>query len=107
MVFMGIATASTNSWSLRKWQMEDGLPNNTVTGMAQTPDGYLWIATPTRLARFDGNTFETVPREVFAPGATERTSTLVRGHDGAMWLAVDHGPVVRIQDGTIQAFTNR
>ena len=104
--FTGIAVASTNSWSLRKWQMEDGLPNNTVTGIAQTPDGYLWIATPTRLARFDGATFETIPRERFAPSVTERISTLRCGRDGCLWLAVNHGPVIRIQPGAVQIFTN-
>ena len=50
--------ASTNStWSLRKWQMEEGLPNNMVTALAQTPDGYLWIGTYNGLVRFDGVRF--------------------------------------------------
>ena len=34
-------TASTNAaWSVRIWQTDDGLPNGTVTGLAQTSDGY-------------------------------------------------------------------
>jgi len=99
--------ASTNSsWALRKWQMEDGLPNNIVTSLAQTPDRYLWIATATHLVRFDGNSFEIIPRETFAPGTKERTSTLLTSRNGGLWLAMDHGPVVHLKSSAIESFTN-
>src|ERR1051326_1367638 len=44
----------SSEYVLRTWQTDDGLPQNTVTGIAQTPDGYLWLATQGGLARFDG-----------------------------------------------------
>ena len=31
-------------WSFRAWQTDEGLPDNSVTGVAQTSDGYLVIA---------------------------------------------------------------
>src|SRR4051812_30242587 len=80
----GFAASTNSDWTLRVWQSADGLPNNNVTGLAQTPDGYLWIATLTRLTRFDGNRFEGIPRGVFAPGSSQRTSTLLRSHDGGL-----------------------
>lgn len=40
------------------WDTDSGLPQNTVTSLAQTPDGYLWIGTlHGGLARFDGSHF--------------------------------------------------
>jgi len=33
------------------------LPNSSVTAIAQTPEGYLWIGTHNGLARFDGVRF--------------------------------------------------
>ena len=36
------------------WNVDNGLPENEVRGITQTPDGYLWIATFNGLARFDG-----------------------------------------------------
>lgn len=39
------------------WRTEDGLPQNSVLAIAQTPDGYLWLATQEGLARFDGVRF--------------------------------------------------
>ena len=41
------------------WQIENGLPQNSVLAMAQTPDGYIWIGTEDGLARFDGVQFTT------------------------------------------------
>jgi len=99
--------ASTDSpWSFRVWQSDDGLPNNNVTGLAQTPDGYLWLATPTRLVRFDGDHFENISRSIFAPGSTERTSKLLQSADGGLWLALDHGPVIYAKAGVIHSYTN-
>src|SRR5205823_11581610 len=36
---------------------EKGVPNSSVTAIAQTPDGYLWAGTYNGLARFDGVRF--------------------------------------------------
>ena len=36
-----------------QWTTENGLPQNTVTSITQTPDGYLWLELG-GLARFDG-----------------------------------------------------
>jgi ligand-binding sensor domain-containing protein len=41
------------------WGTDEGLPNNTVTGIAQTPDGYLWCSTYDGVVRFDGGVIET------------------------------------------------
>src|SRR5262245_10131203 len=39
------------------YQSEQGLPYRTILDIAQTPDGYLWIATPEGPVRFDGVRF--------------------------------------------------
>src|SRR5208337_954215 len=39
------------------WTTSNGLPHDSVRAIAQTSDGYLWIATVTGLARFDGVNF--------------------------------------------------
>jgi len=98
--------ADTDSlWSLRAWQSDDGLPNNSVTGLAQTPDGYLWVATPTALARFDGVRFEEFPSSTIVAGYPQRIHALLQGRDGGLWLAMDHGPVVYLKKGTAKIFT--
>ena len=43
-----------DAWILKRWRVEDGLPQNFVRALHQTPDGYLWIGTASGLCRFDG-----------------------------------------------------
>ena len=45
-------------YSVTEWGVDDGLPQSSVTDIAQTPDGYLWIGTLiSGIARFDGVQF--------------------------------------------------
>ena len=40
-----------SQFSLTTWQTANGLPQNAVTALGQTPDGYLWIGTQEGLQR--------------------------------------------------------
>src|SRR5262249_42859195 len=115
---VGLATAlvsaasadSTNSeWSLYCWQSGDGLPNNSITGLTQTRDGYLWVATSGHFARFDGVHFEEFTSRSGLPGYhgyTGRISTLTEDSKGRLWLAMVHGPIVCLSSGVATIFTN-
>jgi signal transduction histidine kinase/ligand-binding sensor domain-containing protein len=39
---------------LTTWTTEQGLPQNFITSLAQTPDGFVWVGTINGLVRFDG-----------------------------------------------------
>ena len=41
----------------RAWTAEDGLPNDRVFKVVQSPQGYLWMGTEGGLVRFDGRRF--------------------------------------------------
>jgi signal transduction histidine kinase/ligand-binding sensor domain-containing protein len=101
------AAASGPIWSLRRWQSGDGLPNNTITGLAQTRDGYLWIASPGPLVRFDGNTFEKITPSQIVSQYHQNARALLCASDGSMWIATAHGPIFRIAtDNAVEVFTN-
>src|SRR3954467_14770709 len=42
---------------VRTWGVDDGLPQSTVFGLAQSSDGYMWAVTQEGLVRFDGVEF--------------------------------------------------
>jgi len=42
-------------YRLRNWDMEAGLPANSIYAITQTHDGYLWLGTQEGLVRFDGD----------------------------------------------------
>src|SRR5271156_3413856 len=39
---------------LSTWTTEQGLPQNFITSLAQTSDGFVWVGTMNGLVRFDG-----------------------------------------------------
>jgi signal transduction histidine kinase/ligand-binding sensor domain-containing protein/DNA-binding response OmpR family regulator len=84
------------------WTTANGLPHNSVRAIAQTPDGYLWVATSNGLARFDGVGF-TVFTSANAPGlATDRLTALAAGGDGALWIGTSGEGVIRYRGGKFQ-----
>ena len=44
-------------YSQNTWQKRDGLPQNSITSITQSDDGYLWIGTHNGLVKFDGREF--------------------------------------------------
>jgi len=94
--------ASTNSaWFARAWQTEDGLPEHTIVGLEQTPDGYLWIATHRSLSRFDGVRFQEFAPATPASATTDQIRTMLLDRRGRLWLARDGGTVDYLKDSRI------
>jgi signal transduction histidine kinase/ligand-binding sensor domain-containing protein len=85
------------------WTVDNGMPENEIRGITQTPDGYLWIATFNGLARFDGVHLTVFNRET--PGLlSNQFGTMLQGKGGDLWLdSVDHG-IVRYHDGVFRAY---
>src|SRR5215467_7820578 len=54
---LNCVAAMAAQFRLKDWTVENGLPQNVIRGISQTPDGYIWIATLDGLARFDGVNF--------------------------------------------------
>jgi ligand-binding sensor domain-containing protein len=81
------------------WQSERGLPQNTVTGIGQSPDGYLWVSTLDEAARFDGARFKMFKAGNVPALGSGRIRFLFPGGQGIFWLATQEGGVVRAENG--------
>jgi PAS domain S-box-containing protein len=55
----GDSTSPNSEWLIKAWETADGLPDNSATAIAQTPDGYIWFGTFNGLVRFNGVEFKT------------------------------------------------
>src|SRR5712664_4178993 len=76
------------------------LPNSSVTAIAQTPDGYLWVGTYNGLARFDGVRFVTFdPVNTPALGHA-RIQDLFLDDSGTLWINTYRGGLTSYRDGT-------
>jgi len=87
------------------WRMQDGFigPANAV---AQTHDGYLWIATNTGLIRFDGVRFVpwTAPPGQALPDS--RINNLFIARDTSLWIGTQNG-IARLKDDVLTSFDVR
>lgn len=91
-------------YNVRSWQTDEGLPQNSVYAIAQTPDGYLWVGTHEGLARFDGVRF-TLIESPEAPQLKQAYITaLCAGQDGSLWIASENNGVTRLRDGVFTQF---
>lgn len=100
--------AARQDYLIHTWRSADGLPQNSVTCLAQTPDGYLWVGTRSGgLARFDGIRFV-----VFTPQNTPALKDVEIEHlkvdsTGAMWIAAGNESVAVLENGQFRALRTR
>jgi signal transduction histidine kinase/ligand-binding sensor domain-containing protein len=94
-----VLAENENPYFARAWQAEDGLPDNRVVGLAQSADGYLWVATQGGVVRFDGVRFQRVGLARF-PGLIAGTMrVLILDRMGRIWLAKEEGGTLFCFDG--------
>lgn len=84
-----LPAVGSSSWTARAWTVAEGLPQDTVTALTQTPDGYLWIGTFAGLARYDGTRFTIFDVTTTPELASNRITALCADTDGRLWIAAD------------------
>ncbi len=92
------------SYVSRIWRTQDGLPENRIRAISQTPDGYLWIGTSGGLARFDGVRFVVYARFNTPAMTGDDISALAVARDGSLWAATDGGGLLHHRDGRFRSF---
>ena len=97
------APAAAPNYFTRTWQVEQGLPQNKVTAVVQTRDGYLWLGTYNGLARFDGIGFTIFDDNNTPELRSSRITSLFEAADGALWIGTESGNVSHYQDGHFAA----
>jgi len=94
-------------FSVKVWSVKDGLPQHTVNAIAQTPDGYLWVATDGGLARFDGFVFRSFDKRDTPLLRSNRVRSLAVDKNGKLFIGMfengigyyHNGSFVHISDG--------
>ena len=81
-----------------QWTADNGLPQNSLTSIAQTSDGYLWLTTNDGLVRFDGVGF-TVFNKVNSPNLANNRLRKMLAHGNDLWILTDENNPVRFRDG--------
>ena len=93
-----------DEYSHRIWRIEDGLPENRIRAISQTPDGYLWVGTAEGLARFDGVRFTVFDRSNTPALGDDGILTLRVTSDGTLWIGTEGGGLVRYTTGSFRNY---
>ncbi len=98
--FLFVATPLSVSaqYSFTQWTADSGLPQNSVRGLEQTSDGFLWIATLNGVARFDGVRFQVFDKGNTPGISSSRFSAMISGGGSDLWLASEDNNVVHLHD---------
>src|SRR6266436_647939 len=93
-----------NQYAHTSWKIRDGFFKGSISSIAQTPDGYLWLGTQFGLLRFDG--VKNVP---WRPTLDQQLPSdaimgLLVTRDGTLWIGTLKG-LASWKDGKLTQYT--
>jgi signal transduction histidine kinase/ligand-binding sensor domain-containing protein len=88
------------------WTAREGAPS-PIYALAQTTDGYLWMATPAGLYRFDGVRFERYKPSSGQEFRSDNLSCLTATSDGGLWIGFRYGGIDLLKNGRITSYGGR
>ncbi|HEV2173669.1 MAG TPA: two-component regulator propeller domain-containing protein, partial [Nitrospira sp.] len=104
-----LASNLSAQYRFDSWTTENGLPQNSIWGLRQTRDGYLWMTTSSALVRFDGVRFREFNR-LNTPGlaADEFAAyALMEDRQGCLWAGTYRAGAVRYCHGVFTTLTTK
>jgi signal transduction histidine kinase/ligand-binding sensor domain-containing protein len=87
------------------WGPSQGAPQGGAVALAQTNDGYLWIAGPSGLFRFDGIAFERIELPHDPKLSSLRLFSAFAPRDGGLWVGFTFGGVALLKGGHWRVFS--
>jgi ligand-binding sensor domain-containing protein/signal transduction histidine kinase len=88
------------------WHIQDGLPEETVQAIRQTPDGYLWVGTTGGLVRFDGSRFAHTLQPWYRTSLTDdSTFCILAAQDGSLWFGTEGEGLLHLRNGVFHSYT--
>ena len=100
---LGAANSSVSDYSIDVWQTEQGLPQDSVTSVVQTREGYLWLGTYNGLVRFDGVRFKLFDTSNTPEFGDSRITSLFEDVDGTLWIGHETGNLTQLRAGKFTA----
>jgi ligand-binding sensor domain-containing protein/signal transduction histidine kinase len=82
-----------------RWSGDRGFPGGSVTALAQSGDGYLWIGTDKGLVRFDGSSFRSIQQAGPSNSAIGAVQALMADAAGNLWVVLQSTQILRYSNG--------
>jgi ligand-binding sensor domain-containing protein len=92
-------------YTLDRWDSSDGLIEESLNAITQSPDGYLWLASADGLVRFDGIRFTTYRMEGKVP-RNNSVRAIAWAADGSMRVAARDGRIFEVLRNRLGTYAN-
>jgi len=94
------------------WEIQQGLPQNSVYVVIQTREGFLWLGTEEGLVRFDGVRFKVYDKRNVESLINNSIYALYEDRQGNLWIGTHGGGLtcmnhLEYEDGTFTTFTKK
>lgn len=99
------AHAAPAQYRFDSFTTDDGLPQNGVRGIAQTPDGYLWFTTFDGLVRFDGVRFTVFDKNNSSGIKSNRFNLLYADEKGRLFAGTEDSGLTVLENGSFRTYT--
>jgi len=96
----------SESLSFHRWGHEDGLPDDMITALLQTQDGYLWVGTARGLARFNGVEFDAVSLTDEKSNQVTAVTSLCEDDLHRLWIGSRESGLFWLAAGAVHRFTD-
>ncbi|MEQ1643824.1 MAG: diguanylate cyclase [Pyrinomonadaceae bacterium] len=104
---LGLSTAVFGQYRFDTWTTDNGLPQNGVRQITQSPEGYLWFTTFDGLVRFDGVRFTTFNKSNTKGILNNRFTNVYADKDGTIYATtMEDGVLTIYRDGAFTSFSS-
>lgn len=106
-LLVAMSTIVSAQYRFDLWNTDNGLPQNGVRQITQTPDGYLWFTTFDGLVRFDGVRFSTFNKSDTQGIVNSRFTGIYADLDGTVYATtMEDGVLTIYRDGAFWSITS-
>ncbi|MEI6882918.1 MAG: two-component regulator propeller domain-containing protein [Bacteroidota bacterium] len=100
-----LPSAALPGLKVENWQMEQGLPVNSIITIAQTKEGWIFFGTEEGLVRFDGADFHVINKNSVPGLGVNFISSLLGSRDSALWIGTEGDGLFCLRNNTYTKYS--
>ncbi|MEA2041977.1 MAG: two-component regulator propeller domain-containing protein [Bacteroidota bacterium] len=91
-------------FNIDNWDIQDGLPTNSLIDICQTQDGYIWISSYEGLIRFDGIQFKVFDSSNTPEFKDNGIGEIEEDSKGVLWITTQNSGLIALKDKKFTAY---